>query len=729
MQLVTKENEPLFQVLKKAIPGTLQKGQDAVDELYSNSVLAVALADGISSAGPLAGYGARAVVQAAVHFLTEKFDEVITADAALLRNNLYTLFRDYYLKKLNSLAQEHNLPLVLDGEKMIHQNFNKYSTTVLACAVKNEYLIVLKIGNGAIVANAGNGFGVVSPSKIIHGKTPGIGRIVDPGFADFTFERYIVPDLQALVLMSDGVEFPEAHLYNNSNDTLFEDFIEWFNSSIESDEKFSASMDNLGKIGKDDISVVIMIKPDVRFEESKVIFTNPLSDAELYCMRESMQVPVCEALHTLAHGNIQSGKDCEQPIWLDNDLISFSEVVPDDNISSKITDERKNDIPTNGIDFINENISNDTLEGQDDNYLQTELSRDISPPSANAGQITGKREEQCVPNCRINKAQIFVNVIDVIYRLFILVVIIYLFVIFNNGYKKRYEYTVLFNQALSSFLLDDHTDALEKLDILDGYDLDSEIWFLAKVMRQKINSEKIIDIDKNTQIEINAEMLQKSPAPDESVTDDDITLYDTIIFGGIEWYVLEEENGEKLLLSKNIIARGAFQDEDGKLTWENSSIRQYLNTEFYNSFSLQEQKQIVQKSIVTYPAYYDSFDGNSYAVDGGKQTEDKIFLLSVEEVEKFFAIEGDLTERENWWNEHYGRDVDYMERPYPTKLICIDGSRAMYQNEALWWWLRSPAYYENGTAVVDADGNIDAGGYLSQNQNGGVRPAMWIIVR
>lgn len=95
----------------------------------------------------------------------------------------------------------------------------------------------------------------------------------------------------------------------------------------------------------------------------------------------------------------------------------------------------------------------------------------------------------------------------------------------------------------------------------------------------------------------------------------------------IEWYILADENGQKLLISKYIIDNKCFSDNNMCYSWENSTIRKWLNEDFYNeAFSNVEKKKI--SNITT-------------KCKNSKQNEydviDKVFLLNEKEYEKFFG--------------------------------------------------------------------------------------------
>ena len=99
----------------------------------------------------------------------------------------------------------------------------------------------------------------------------------------------------------------------------------------------------------------------------------------------------------------------------------------------------------------------------------------------------------------------------------------------------------------------------------------------------------------------------------------------------IEWRVLEVSNDRALLITKDAIDRKPYDYDDCKpydyelrdITWEECSLRQWLNYEFINqAFSKEEQNEIILTNI--------SNPNNArYGTRGGNNTQDKIFLLSI----------------------------------------------------------------------------------------------------
>ena len=120
--------------------------------------------------------------------------------------------------------------------------------------------------------------------------------------------------------------------------------------------------------------------------------------------------------------------------------------------------------------------------------------------------------------------------------------------------------------------------------------------------------------------------------------------YDIVTFGAyeqdgelengkeaIEWIVLDKKGDEYLLLSKYVLDYHQFQNNmvEGKsVSWNDSDIRMWANTEFLNNaFSESEQKNIMLSTI-------ENTNNDYYSL---KSTEDKVFLLSLDEIVNYFG--------------------------------------------------------------------------------------------
>ncbi len=126
---------------------------------------------------------------------------------------------------------------------------------------------------------------------------------------------------------------------------------------------------------------------------------------------------------------------------------------------------------------------------------------------------------------------------------------------------------------------------------------------------------------------------------------------DIIEFGDYSWIVLEKTDDTMLIITEDIIEERAYNEEYEGTTWEDCTLRKYLNGTFYNSFSEEEQLMIAE-TAVTNP------DNSKYGTDGGNDTTDKIFLLSLEEAEEYMT-EDERTASSWWWLRSPGNNQLY----------------------------------------------------------------------
>jgi len=162
-----------------------------------------------------------------------------------------------------------------------------------------------------------------------------------------------------------------------------------------------------------------------------------------------------------------------------------------------------------------------------------------------------------------------------------------------------------------------------------------------------------------------------------------------IPFGGYDWRVLDGESGRVLIITKDIIAWKTYNNEGVGGTWEDCSLRKYLNTWFYDTFSPGDRKRIISTHIRNAK---NPITGTS----GGKDTDDYIFLLSNGEA----------------------RNTNYFKNNADRV--------ALYRGRATQWWLRSPGFISSTATFVSTGGRVGVIGSLVNGNSCGVRPALWL---
>ena len=120
----------------------------------------------------------------------------------------------------------------------------------------------------------------------------------------------------------------------------------------------------------------------------------------------------------------------------------------------------------------------------------------------------------------------------------------------------------------------------------------------------------------------------------------------TFFFGAsrIPWVVLDRIPGtdQILVLSQREVENRKFHEEWTDVTWETSSLRRWLNGEFYfHSFTGEEQEAIVPYEI----SVWERKPSGGKAV---KEINDRIFLLSIAEANYYLQSAGDSADFPFW---------------------------------------------------------------------------------
>jgi DNA-directed RNA polymerase subunit RPC12/RpoP len=177
-------------------------------------------------------------------------------------------------------------------------------------------------------------------------------------------------------------------------------------------------------------------------------------------------------------------------------------------------------------------------------------------------------------------------------------------------------------------------------------------------------------------------------------------------FANIDWRVLDvdKQNNKALLISEEILEKCPYNDKPLSITWENCTLCKYLNGEFLDK--LGAANSAIAETRNNNP------NNQWFGAPGGNATNDKVFLLSLDEVCRYF---GDSTVN---LRRKSGLFISDENNP---KRVANYGSKA-----ALWWWLRSPGITSTSAAGVIYDGRVFVCGSNVDIDSGGVRPALWL---
>lgn len=181
----------------------------------------------------------------------------------------------------------------------------------------------------------------------------------------------------------------------------------------------------------------------------------------------------------------------------------------------------------------------------------------------------------------------------------------------------------------------------------------------------------------------------------------------------IEWMILDHNGQRALVVSKYGLDAQPYNITGDAATWETCTLRTWLNGTFYNkAFSSAEQTAILTTNVDNSKKQcYGGWD-----TSGGNDTQDKVFLLSYAEANKYFGVT-------------YDNSNNMKSRVAPTAYAIAQGAYIDSDDKAdddndIGWWLRSPGTYQECAAHVNADGFHF--NYNVANDSGSVRPALWV---
>lgn len=174
----------------------------------------------------------------------------------------------------------------------------------------------------------------------------------------------------------------------------------------------------------------------------------------------------------------------------------------------------------------------------------------------------------------------------------------------------------------------------------------------------------------------------------------------------ISWRILAHEDNKFLIISEDALDCVNYHNEKVDVTWENSNIRKWLNSDFMNTaFSIEEQKIILTSKVTA--------DYNELAKQDnqGNDTMDQVFLLSINERKKYFIDDN---------------DARCIATPYAQKQGVF--VRSVVKFKYCSWWLRTMGSDNLSPCSVFESGSDSAFGSSRNDNNTGVRPAMWIKI-
>ena len=188
-----------------------------------------------------------------------------------------------------------------------------------------------------------------------------------------------------------------------------------------------------------------------------------------------------------------------------------------------------------------------------------------------------------------------------------------------------------------------------------------------------------------------------------------VTTWDCIYFGNyyqsnsstkepIKWQVLSVHGNDAFLLADQNLDAKPYNEEDTDVTWATCTLRTWLNGTFLNTaFTSAEQAAIKNTTVV-------NADNPYYDTEGGENTTDKVYLLSIAEAS----------------NTAYGFNGEFR-----TESETREAKSTAYAKWQGPWWLRSPGGSSEGASAVNfGTGYGPNAGYCVFVAYGLVRPVL-----
>ena len=192
----------------------------------------------------------------------------------------------------------------------------------------------------------------------------------------------------------------------------------------------------------------------------------------------------------------------------------------------------------------------------------------------------------------------------------------------------------------------------------------------------------------------------------------------------VKWRVLKVEDSTALLLSDKNLDMLEYDTSIQASDWESSSLRSFLNSDFYNEAFTADERAAVKEVTISNP------DSPVWFTEGGNDTSDKVFCLSIEDVfNKAYGFmdngfsKGGVSGKNGAWYSVADGTRKAVNTAYAASK---EGYYTEVQGNVASWWLRSPGYNRLSAAGVSSNGAVYAAKSYMIRRNMAVRPALYI---
>jgi len=215
----------------------------------------------------------------------------------------------------------------------------------------------------------------------------------------------------------------------------------------------------------------------------------------------------------------------------------------------------------------------------------------------------------------------------------------------------------------------------------------------------------------------------------------------------IFWRVIDKKDGKLFILSDQLLDNFAFNNnkaEEKTTSWEKSSLRTFLNGDFLTMCFTEDEQKLIQETHLTNEAcneFLHEYWGNLHnvTIDGWEykysrmnnqnqkdeaDTDDKIFILSVNELTKYFPL-GTEKPPEGEKEYPFSEFIVTPEMVSTVTKAVEDNGQGFYERDTLGgaYLTRTLSSPDNEVVYVSGDGQFFQ--YFNYSPLF-IRPAMWI---
>lgn len=200
-----------------------------------------------------------------------------------------------------------------------------------------------------------------------------------------------------------------------------------------------------------------------------------------------------------------------------------------------------------------------------------------------------------------------------------------------------------------------------------------------------------------------------------------VTTWDCIYFGNyyqsncstkepIKWRVLSVNGNDAFLLADQNLDAKPYNNARTNVTWATCTLRAWLNGTFLNTaFTSAEQAAIKNTTVV-------NDDNPKYGTEGGENTTDKVYLLSIAEASNTaYGFNGEFN------TSSHTREA--KNTAYAKERGAWTSTVTEYEGNG-WWWLWSPGSLSTNASFVTNYGYGLYNGIDVYNDDPAVRPAL-----